>query len=344
MRPLTENRRTPAYDALLIVAFGGPEGPDDVGPFLDRVLRNRRVPPERRREVEEHYLRFGGVSPINAQMRALQAAVQTELDRAGRPMPVVVGNRNWHPLLSDVLPEMAIAGHRSVLALFTSPYSSYSSCRQYWEDIAAAQTGAATRVRIEKLRAYYNHPLFVQACADRLGEALHRLESSAMPSSPAAPHVIFAAHSIPLAMARGCAYESQLRETAALVAAEARVASWELAFQSRSGPPTQPWLEPDVLDRVASAGHAGRRQLVLAPIGFISDHMEVVYDLDVEAAEAAAAGGIALARAQTVGTHPAFVRMVSQLVAESVNRGPEWTHPPGAVTMTCPSDCCPIGA
>jgi ferrochelatase len=327
------------YDAFLLLSFGGPEGMADVEPFLDQVLRGRQVPPARRREVARHYERFGGVSPINARNRALLEAIRAELRAHGPRLPLYWGNRNWHPFLADTLRAMAADGVRRALALATSAYSSYAGCRQYLEDIARAraEVGPAAPA-VEKLRAFHDHPGFVEANADRVREALGALP----PGRREAARVAFTAHSVPAAMAAGCDYVAQLRETCALVAARIPGVRWGLAFQSRSGPPEEPWLEPDVLDQLEALRAEGVADVVVAPVGFVSDHMEVVHDLDLEARERAARLGLGFVRAGTAGTHPAFVRMVRELIAERTDgaerralgaRGPR----PDA----CPPGCCP---
>jgi len=331
------------YDALLVVSFGGPEGPDDVLPFLENVLRGKPVPRERLLEVAEHYYHFGGVSPLNAQNRDLIAALERELAAHGPRLPIYWGNRNWRPLLSDALEQMARDGVRRALAFFTSAYSSYSGCRQYRENVADAQAplGAAAPA-VDKLRVFHNHPLFISAWTDRLTSALARLPAERRGSA----ELIFTAHSIPQAMADSCRYVAQLESTAGLLAAALGRASWTLAYQSRSGSPTQPWLEPDIgdaLERMAAA--PGTRDVVVAPIGFLSDHMEVLYDLDVEARERADRLGLNLERAATVGSHPLFVRMIRELIVERMAPGAE--RPAlgelGPSHDVCPANCCPSG-
>ena len=300
------------FDAILVVAFGGPEGRDDVMPFLENVTRGRNVPRERLEEVAHHYERFGGVSPINAQNRALIAALGPELDAHGVDLPIYLGNRNWHPFLRDTLREMRDDGVERALAFFTSAFSSYSSCRQYRENIADAQDEVGLDApEVLRIRAFYNHPGFVEANAAQVGTALAEVGSGT--------HVLFTAHSIPLAMASRSRYETQLAETARLVAERVGGPAYELVYQSRSGPPHVPWLEPDVCDRIRALAAEGVRAVVVSPIGFVSDHMEILFDLDVEAREAAEEVGIELARAQTVGTHPAFVAMIRELIQERLD-------------------------
>jgi ferrochelatase len=327
------------YDALLVMSFGGPEGPEDVMPFLEHVTRGRQVPRERLLEVAHHYERFGGVSPINAQNRALIAALEAELRADGPPLPVYFGNRNWHPFVLDTLARMRDDGVRRALMFVTSAFSSYSGCRQYREDVerARATLGPAAPA-VDKLRVFYNHPGFVAPNAAHLRAALERLPEARR----AAARVAFTAHSIPVAMARGSAYEAQLREAGRLVAQDAGVREWSLVFQSRSGPPHVPWLEPDVLAWLDAAQAAGARDVLVLPLGFISDHLEVVYDLDVEAAARARTLGLAFTRVPTVGTAPAFVRMIRELIVErSANgavRAALGDH--GASHDVCGPTCC----
>jgi protoporphyrin/coproporphyrin ferrochelatase len=300
------------FDAILVVAFGGPEGMDDVMPFLENVTRGRKIPRERLEEVAHHYELFGGVSPINAQNRALIAALGPELEAHGVELPIYLGNRNWHPFLADTLREMADDGVTRALAFFTTGFSSYSSCRQYRENIAAAQDEVgADAPEVLRIRAFYNHPGFVEANADHVQTALEQ-------AGPGA-HVAFTAHSIPSAMASRSRYESQLAETARLVAERVGVDDYALVFQSRSGSPHVPWLEPDVCDHIRSLAERGMTDVVVSPIGFVSDHMEILFDLDLEAREAAEAAGVGFARAQTAGTHPAFVAMIRELVQERLD-------------------------
>jgi ferrochelatase len=328
------------YDAVLLVSFGGPDGPDDVMPFLENVLRGRNVPRERMLEVAEHYHHFGGRSPINGQNLALLEALRKELADRGPALPVYWGNRNWHPLLTDTLREMADAGIRRVAAFVTSAYSSYSGCRQYRENIAAALAPLGDRApQVDKLRVFFNHPGFVGPMAENLTQSLAAFPVDQRPSTP----VLFTAHSIPVSMADACRYVAQLREASRLVAAAAGVTDWELVFQSRSGPPTQPWLEPDVCDRIRQLHAAGQDRVVVAPIGFISDHMEVLYDLDTEAADLCQSLGMQFARVATVGTAPSFVAMVRDLIAERHEASPERLAV-GILPAShdvCPLDCCP---
>ena len=331
------------YDAILIVGFGGPEQPDDVMPFLENVTRGRNIPRERLLEVAEHYRHFGGVSPINSQVRALIAALEPVLRSRGISLPIYWGNRNWYPMLSDTLREMTTAGIRRALGVVLAAYSSYSSCRQYREDVERARADAGPNApSVDKARVFFNHPDFLAANAERARAALESLPE------PLRPHARFAftAHSIPNAMAKNCHYEEQLQETCRLVAEELGLTPerWRLVYQSRSGRPSDPWLEPDILDHVADLGRQGAKALVIVPVGFLSDHMEVLFDLDEEARQTCDALGIALARAETVGTHPRFVSMLAELIQERIERvpGPErraiGRFP--ASHDVCPVDCC----
>lgn len=300
------------FDAVLVVAFGGPEGMDDVMPFLENVTRGRNVPRERLEEVAHHYERFGGASPINAQNRALIAALGPELDAHGIELPIYLGNRNWHPLLRDTLGRMRDDGVERALGFFATGFSSYSSCRQYRENIADAQAEVGPDApEVMRTRAFYNHPGFVQANAEHVVAALETVGAGA--------RVLFTAHSIPLAMASRSRYETQLAETARLVAERASGPEYELVYQSRSGPPRLPWLGPDVCDRIRALAAEGVHDVVVSPIGFVSDHMEILFDLDVEARETAEEVGIGFARAQTAGTHPAFVSMIRELIQERLD-------------------------
>jgi ferrochelatase len=316
----------PGYDALLLLSFGGPDKPEDVMPFLENVLRGRNVPRERTLEVAENYYRFGGKSPINGQNRALIDALRAELQRHGPHLPFYWGNRNWHPLLIDTLHQMRGDGVKRALVFVTSAYSSYSACRQYLEDIERArqQLGPGAPV-CEKLRHFSNHPGFLEPLTANVRAALGQLPEA---------HLLFTAHSVPLQMAQGSKYVQQLEEVARYVAAGVGRADYRLVYQSRSGPPQQPWLEPDIraaLSEIAAA--PGSRNVVVAPIGFISDHMEVLFDLDTQAKEHAAALGLTMLRAATVGTHPRFVTMIRELIEERVSGLRDYSP--------CADNCCP---
>jgi protoporphyrin/coproporphyrin ferrochelatase len=339
------------YDALLVVSFGGPDGPDDVLPFLENVLRGRNVPRERMLEVAEHYYHFGGRSPINEQNRQLIAAIERELAGKGPPLRVYWGNRNWHPLLPDTLRKMAEDGVQRALAFVTSPYSSYSSCRQYRENIFRAQQGVGPSApQVDKLRAFFNHPGFIEPMIECTEAAMRQIP----PQRRDEALLIFSAHSIPLAMAEASQYEEQLREACRLVAeGVAKLLSrkeavevadeWHLVYQSRSGSPHQPWLGPDVGDFIDQRySQSQLRDVVVVPIGFISDHMEVLYDLDTELAQRCEQFGINLVRAATVGTHPRFVQMIRELVVERISDSPKRLSLGrlGPSHDVCPDNCC----
>jgi protoporphyrin/coproporphyrin ferrochelatase len=335
-----------SYDAVLVVSFGGPEGPDDVLPFLQNVTRGRGIPRDRLLTVAAHYDHFGGVSPINAQNRALIAAVEADFARSGLDLPIYWGNRNWRPYLTDTVRQMADDGVRRALAFVTSAYASYSGCRQYQDDIAAAreQVGAGAP-QIDKIRHFFNHPGFVEPNVDAVRAALASLPADRRDAA----RLVFTAHSIPVAMAQasgpdGGLYVAELAEAARLVAE--RVAPdrpYDLVWQSRSGPPRVPWLEPDIVEHIDALAGDGVPAVVVSPIGFISDHIEVLWDLDNEAAAAAQARGIAFARAATAGTDPRFVTMVRELVLErsEPDRAPRALGLMGPSHDTCPLGCCP---
>jgi ferrochelatase len=325
------------FDALLVVSFGGPEGMDDVIPFLENVTRGRNVPRARLEAVARHYELLDGVSPINAQNRALIAALRLELDAHGSALPIYFGNRNWHPFLADTLQAMTDDGVRRALAFFTSGYSSYSGCRQYREDLYNAQQSVGQRSpEVLKTRVFFNHPRWIEANADQVRGALAQLPDGRD------VHLAFTAHSIPVAMAQACRYEDQLRESARLVAEAVAVPGWELVYQSRSGPPHVPWLEPDILDHLRDVAGRGATDVALSPIGFVSDHLEVLYDLDIEARDLAAELGLNLVRAPSASTHPAFVSMIRELIEErldgSVEKRAEGRYGPNH--DVCPASCC----
>lgn len=327
--------QTPAYDAILIVSFGGPEGINDVMPFLENVLRGRNVPSERMIQVAKRYELFGGVSPINEQNRKLIAALKQKLETDGPNLPIYWGNRNWHPLLADTVHQMTADGVKHAIAFVTSAYSSYSSCRQYLEDIDRARASAGVDApRIEKLRAFYNHPGFIEANIENVHAALEQIPRERRANA----QIVFTAHSIPLSMAEHCEYKAQLEEASRLVAESVlagagaatrgreiidvagreRPCPCKLVFQSRSGPPTQPWLGPDIGDYLKELKAAGTTDVVIAPIGFVSDHMEIVYDLDTAAQALCRELGLNMIRAAIAGTHPAFIRMIRELIMERI--------------------------
>lgn len=322
----------PQYDAVLVLSFGGPDKPEDVIPFLENVLRGKNVPRARLEAVAEHYYHFGGKSPINEQCLAMIAALRQELDTHGPKLPIYWGNRNWHPMIEDTMRQMARNGVRRAMVFATSAWSSYSSCRQYQEDLdrAIAATGPGAPV-CDKLRHFYRHPGFIETMAERVRASLDALA----PERRAKAHVLFTAHSIPLEMASQSRYVQQLETATKLTAELAGVSRYGLAYQSRSGPPQQPWLEPDigqVLEQIA-AEPAASRDVVVSPIGFISDHMEVLYDLDTEAAHKAAGLGLNLIRSGTAGTHPRFIRMIRELILERIDNLPD--------AEPCLENCCP---
>ncbi|MFG2822021.1 ferrochelatase [Kitasatospora sp. NPDC048365] len=323
------------YDALLLLSFGGPEAPEDVVPFLENVTRGRGIPKERLTEVGKHYFLFGGVSPINAQNRELLAALRKDFAEHGLGLPVYWGNRNWAPYLVDTLREIAADGHRRILVLATSAYAGYSGCRQYRENLAdaLAQLAAegAPELTVDKLRHFYNHPGFVRPMVDATLAALAELPAGVRDGA----RIAFTTHSIPTAMADasgdpedparelpGGAYVAQHLDVARLIAEAVAEATgvagrpWELVYQSRSGAPHIPWLEPDICDHLEAQHADGAPAVVMVPIGFVSDHMEVKYDLDTEALAKAAELGLPAARAATVGTDPRFTAAVRELVLE----------------------------
>ncbi|MGN6302389.1 MAG: ferrochelatase [Angustibacter sp.] len=342
------------YDAVLLLSFGGPEQPDDVMPFLRNVTRGRGIPDERLAEVAEHYHHFGGRSPINDQNRALLDALRAELRARDLDLPVLWGNRNWAPFVTDTLRDAHEQGLRRVVTITTSAYSSYSSCRQYREDLAGALITLADEGRelaVDKIRQYFNHPGFVEPNVRAALDALQQV--------PSGSHLVFVTHSIPDAMddASGPggdlspAYSAQHRDVAGVIADAVgrelgRAVPWELVYCSRSGPPTQPWLEPDVGDHLRALHAAGVPGAAVCPIGFVSDHLEVKYDLDTEAREVADEIGLPFARAATVGTDPQFVGALVDLLVERAAqaRGEDPQRPVlGArppVRSTCPVGCC----
>ena len=332
---------TDGIDALLVVSFGGPEGPDDVMPFLENVTSGRGVPRSRLEDVAAHYHLFGGKSPINEQNRTLVDVVRHDFATHGLGIGVYWGNRNWHPFLRDAVTQMAADGVRRAAYFVTSAYSSYSGCRQYRENLheAAADSG----IELARLRLYFNHPGFVTPFAEATSEAL-----ATRPDA----HVAFVTHSIPTDMNAGSggpnvgAYERQHQEVARLVAEQSGARTWSLAYCSRSGSPHQPWLEPDINDHLRELASEGVESVVVVPIGFVSDHMEVVFDLDTEAAQTAADLGLDFVRVGTPGAHPAFVAMIRELLLEraAVDRGEDPVRTKlGALPAnpdTCPLDCC----
>jgi ferrochelatase len=334
-------------DAVLLLSFGGPEGPDEVRPFLEDVTRGRGVPPQRLDEVAQHYLHFGGVSPINQCNRTLITAIEQALATAGLKLPVYFGNRNWHPMVEDTVAAMAADGIRRAAVFATSAWGGYSGCRQYHEDIARARQAVGPGApELIKLRQFFDHPLFIAACADAVCTAREQAGLDA--------RVVFTAHSVPvaadaaagLAVQGGHRYSQQVTEAARLVAAVGGLPRYDVVWQSRSGPPHVPWLAPDVIDHLEALHAQGVPGVVVAPIGFVSDHLEVVWDLDHETRQCAAALGMNFVRAATPGTDPRFAEMVAELVAEQALSAParRCSQVPaagqGSNGSPCAPDCC----
>jgi protoporphyrin/coproporphyrin ferrochelatase len=314
-----------SFDALLVVSFGGPEKREDVLPFLENVLRGKNVPRERMLEVAEHYYHFDGRSPINAQNREFIAALEADFAANGLRVPVYWGNRNWHPFLPDTLKKMQADGVHRAAVLATSAFGSYSGCRQYRENVAAAlYSGGFNGLSVEKLPNFSDRPEFVAVMAERVRDAMLKV--------PDAQQLIFTAHSIPMSMAESSPYVQQLQAACARVAQMAGISNWILVYQSRSGPPSQPWLEPDICDYLRHQHAAGVDRVILCPIGFISDHMEVLYDLDTEARALCDELGIQMARAGTAGAHPTLVGMIRDLFLTGA------TSP---ILAHCEPGCCP---
>ena len=330
-----------SYDAVLLVSHGGPECPEEVMPFLENVVRGKAVSRDRLQEVARHYALLGGVSPMGAQLRAMLAALLDELNACGPALPVYWGNRHWHPMLVDTLRQMTDDGVGRALAFVTSAFGSYPGCRQYLETIADAQREIGSGApQIDKLRLFYNHPGFVEAMGGRVEAALEEAPAERR----SAARLIFTAHSLPSAMAETCAYEAQLREACCLVGEHVGRSDWQFAYQSRSGPPSQPWLGPDIRDHLREIHPAGTvADVVIAPIGFVCEHMETAYDLDVEVAEQCDELGINMVRAAVVGCHPRFVRMIRELIVErtAANQPRAALGGHGPSHDVCPPECCP---
>jgi len=332
------------YDALLLVSYGGPERLDDVMPFLENVVRGKNVPRQRLLRVAEHYAKFDGVSPINAENRALLAALLGELNTHGPALPVYWANRYWHPMLADTLRQMAEDGVRRALAFATSAFGSPPGCRAYREAIDAAREELGPNAPVvDKLRTFHNHPGFIEPMAERVEAALEKIPESRRPAA----RIVFTAHSIPVTMARCCPYERQLNESCRLVAERLglddwQLDDWQLVYQSRSGPPSQPWLEPDINDHLRTLGDKEIDDVVIVPIGFIQEHMEIVYDLNVEAAARCDELGLNMVRSDVVGCHPRFVRMIRELINERLEANPIRLAlgPDGPAPDQCPPTCC----
>lgn len=328
------------YDAILVVSFGGPEGMEDVMPFLDNVLRGKGVPEERKLEVAHHYELFGGVSPINDQNRELVEKVSAGLKEQGVHLPVFLANRNTEPFIPDVLQDCQQKGYHSLLAFVTSGFSCYSGCRQYRENLMAAQSDLGDGAPVfDKIRVFFNHPLFIETVSDQVADALELLPKEGK------TRVVFTAHSIPMAMANTSAYVTQLSESARLIAERLEVADadWDLVYQSRSGPPQVPWLDPDICDHLDQLKEEGVENVVVSPLGFVSDHMEVLFDLDLEARDHAKTLGLNYVRASTPGNDPRMIAMILELIRERLEEWPE-RRTIGKLPAkhdVCPVDCCP---
>jgi len=329
------------YDAILIVSFGGPEGPDDVMPFLDNVLHGLKLPPPVKQRIAERYALFGGVSPINAETRAFIAALETELRAHDIKLPVYWGNRNWDPLLPDTLAQMQKDGIKHAIAHVTSTFSSYSGCRKYREDLYRATAALRAAPSIDKLRIGYNHPGFIEAVADRVRAALLAVPASGRSVAP----LIFTAHSLPESMAQHAAYERQLQEASRFVAASLGRKRWSLVYQSNNASYGEAWLEPDISEALRWSAEKGVKNVVVVPIGFVCDHMEIILDLDVEALQTAEEAGINMVRAATVGTHPAYIMMVRELIEERLDPGKTRRSlgSSGPSHDLCPPGCCLSG-
>lgn len=337
----TVAHETHDYDAVLVVSFGGPEGPDDVMPFLDNVLRGLKIPPPVKQRITERYARFDGVSPINAETRAFIAALETELRAHDIALPVYWGNRNWHPLLPDTLKKMQADGVKRAIAHVTSTFGSYSGCRKYREDLYAATVDLDDAPVIDKLRLAFNHPGFITAVMDRARVALATLPEQRQTDAP----LLFTAHSLPESMARHAPYQTQLEEACRLVADGLGHDRWALVYQSNNASYGEAWLQPDIGEVLRRFGRDDVADVVVVPIGFVCDHMEVVLDLDVEAQATAKEAGVNMLRAATVGTHPAYVSMVRELIEERMTANAE-RRSLGALGPShdfCPADCCLSG-
>ena len=329
------------YDALLFVSFGGPERAEDVIPFLENVTKGRGVPPERLLAVAEHYHHLGGKSPINEQNRALIAALARGFEARGIKLPIYFGNRNWAPYLADAVGAMKKAGVQRALAFITSAYSSYSGCRQYLGDIERARSAVPDAPVIEPLRRFFNHPGFIDAQVERVAAARANL-ANLVGRDLSKTRMVFTAHSIPRSMASTSDYEKQLLSNAQLICERLGHSRWDLVWQSRSGPPEVPWLEPDILEHLRALHAEGTPGVVVAPIGFLTDHVEVLYDLDVEARELADELGLPFARASTVGTHPRFIDTIIELVRERTEGAPALSVGPlPPRPSACAPGCCP---
>ena len=326
------------FDSLLLLSFGGPENSDDVMPFLRNVTAGRGVPDERLAVVAEQYELFGGKSPINELNQQLLCALNEELASRGYEMATFWGNRNWHPFVTDTVADLKSLGHTSTVCLVTSAFSSYSGCRQYHEDLDRARNEVPGAPNIERVRVYWDHPDFLGTAAELLAES--RDAAGLSSETP----VLHSAHSLPLSMAANCDYQQQLNEAAAIVNELAGMRGpYEVVFQSRSGPPSVPWLTPDIDQRIHELAEQGTQELLVHPLGFVADHMEVLFDLDTQSAAAAKEAGVKMVRTPTVGTHPRFVSMLVDLVEEAA--GLRADRPSlsksGPRPDKCNSQCCP---
>lgn len=328
------------HDAILVVSFGGPEGMEEVMPFLDNVLRGKGVPEERKLEVAHHYELFGGVSPINAQNRELVEKLRAALPAAGVDLPVLLANRNTPPYIPDVMRECMDRGYKKVLVYITSGFSCYSGCRQYRENLMAARAELGEGApNFDKIRVFFNHPLFIETVSDKVAEALALLPAE----KRADARVVFTAHSIPMAMANTSDYTKQLAESARLIAERLELPAHDLVYQSRSGPPQVPWLEPDICDHLDQLKEDGVRAVVVSPLGFVSDHMEVLFDLDLEARDHAREIGLDYVRASTPGNDRRMIEMIVELIRERALDLPE-RRAIGCLPPkhdVCPENCCP---
>jgi ferrochelatase len=330
------------YDALLVLSFGGPEGPDDVLPFLENVFLGLRVTDETKQKIAARYQLYGGISPINAHTRDFIKALEIELRAHGSTLPVYWGNRNWHPMLGDTIAAMARDGIERAAVYVTSTFSSYSGCRKYREDLFEASRDIERAPKFDKLRMGFNHPGFIDAMVDQVSAALARIDAN----SRASAKVLFTAHSLPVSMAAGSCYVVQLKDACQTIAARLKLPQWELVYQSNNARyGGEAWLGPDIAAAIETEHAAGVLDVIVAPVGFVCDHMEVVLDLDVDAAGKADALGINMVRAATVGTHPSYVRMVRELLSERMTANPErpTTGALGPKHDHCPSDCCLSG-
>lgn len=327
------------YDAILFMSFGGPEKPEDVVPFLENVTRGRGIPKERLLEVGEHYYQFDGKSPINEQNLALIEALKEELTENGPDLPIYFGNRNWHPLITHTMQQMKDDGIKRAIAFFTSSFSSYSGCRQYREDIIRAQEAVGEGApEVDKIRVFYNHPGFINPTVENIQTALEEWSEDERDKV----RIVFTAHSLPMAQVRNSAYEEQLKEACRIVAEIIGKEDYVLVYQSRSGPPQMPWLEPDIIDYMEEIHEEGINDIIIMPIGFISAHMEVIFDLDTEAAQKADELGMKMIRAKTVDTAKPFVSMIRELIIERMTESPERVALGQfeANHDICPIDCC----